>query len=136
MLYIFLSDPVYPHIGSPLKEKVILRAVELLTPEGRAAPPPERIAIWVYANHTGHANVRRFVHERGGPVYPEFDHEHGGGFTRNPVYPEFDLIAPMSALPGVWCLEAERGKIELPKLEPLTLTGYDAIMRLHPCRHY
>ena len=124
VLYIFLSDPLYPHIGSPLKENVILRALELLTPEGRTAPPPERIAIWVYANHTGHANVRRFVHE------------HGGGFARNPVYPEFDLIAPMYTLPGVRCLGAARGEIELPKLEPLTPTGHDAIIRLHPCGHY
>ena len=89
ILYVLLSDGLYPRLGSGLREKVAERAEQLLTPEGRAVAPPETNGIAVDATKEGYANIRAFL------IANNWD------FTRNSLYPDFDLIAPMSALHGV-----------------------------------
>ena len=87
--YILLTEGLYPNIWSGLREKVMERAEQLLTPEGRAAPLPETRAIAVDATEEGYANIRQFL------IDNNWD------FNRDAAYPDFDLIAPMSQLPGV-----------------------------------
>ena len=87
--YIFLADGLYPRIGSGLKEMIMERAEQLLTHEGRPAPTPEPIGVSVDATPEGYNNIRAFL------IANNWD------FSRCPLLPDFDMLAPISALPGV-----------------------------------
>ena len=89
VLYVLLTDGLYPRIGSGLREEVMERAKELLTSAGRAAPTPEPMPVSVYATDEGYDNIREFLTDN------------GWDFSRDPLYLDFDLIAPISAIPGV-----------------------------------
>ena len=90
------------------------RAEQLLTPDGRAAAPPETNAISVDATDEGYENIRQFL------VDNDWD------FSQDASYPDFDRIAPISELHGVLYVREMSEMINFLIVEPARpYTGMD-----------